>query len=259
MKPKLGNIWWLASYPKSGNTWIRMFLLAYLTGEPVDINAEKQFVISDLQPNLHPKATDIYNYLENYCKSISKLKNICVKTHNANISIDKKKIIPINKTNGGIYVIRDPRDIAISLMNHYDIEIEQAISFMNDDSCIIASKFNHMGHILGSWSTHINSWLKTNLIAFRYEDLLEHTEEAFKAIIKIMYLPNNDNLNFAIEQASFDNLRKLEIENGFSERGGACNFFRVGKSGQWKSVLTKKQVKLIEQQHGKVMKGCKYL
>jgi len=258
---KLGNIWWLASYPKSGNTWVRMFLLAYLTGEKIDINTDKQFVISDIQPDLHPKAKDLYEYLGNYNESISKLENICIKTHNANVKVKDKRLIPLSKTNGGIYVIRDPRDVVISLSKHYSIEIDEAIDFMNDESCFISSKVNNMGHVLSSWSTHVDSWWNTNLKGFKYEDLLEHTEAAFKAIIKVLYLPRHseERVKFAIKEASFNNLKKLEIENGFTERGGACNFFRMGEANQWKKYLTKKQTKLIEEHHGKTMKGCKYL
>jgi hypothetical protein len=260
-KPKLGNIWWLASYPKSGNTWVRMFLLAYLTGEKIDINAARQFVISDLQPDFHPKAKDIHEYLKNYYESLAKLENVCVKTHNANISVDKKRLIPMDRTNGGVYIVRDPRDVALSMSHHYAVDIDQIIETMADETCVIASRFNHMGHVLSSWSTHVNSWRTTNLMMFRYEDLLEHTEEAFKAITKILYLPEHgeERFKFALHESNFNNLKGLEIEHGFAEGGAASNFFRVGEAGQWKEHLTEKQIKKIEKDHRIMMEGCKYL
>jgi hypothetical protein len=260
-KPKMGNIWWLASYPKSGNTWVRMFLLAYLTGKKVDINATRQFVVSDINPELHPKVEDIKIYLKNYYESLEKLENMCIKTHNANISVDGKRLIPINRTNGGVYIVRDPRDVAISLSHHYAIDIDQAIETMSDESCIIASRFNHMGHVLSSWSTHVNSWRTTDLVMFRYEDLLTHTEEAFKAIVEVLYLPKHDEdrLKFAIHESNFNNLKGLEIQDGFTEGSGPCNFFRVGEAGQWKEQLTKRQVSRIEKDHKIMMEGCKYL
>ena len=257
----MGNIWWLASYPKSGNTWVRMFLLTYLTGNELDINATKQFVISDLQLHLHPDHKDIHEYLKNYYKAIEKLENVCVKTHNANIKVEDKRLIPMDKTNGGVYIVRDPRDIVISMAAHYNIEFDKVIDTMEDDGCVISSKLNNMGHVISSWSTHVNSWRTTNLIMFRYEDLLEHTEEAFKAIIKVLYLPDEgeERFKFALEQTNFNNLKRLENEGGFDERGGQCDFFRVGEAGQWKKQLTKKQIARIENKHKIMMEGCKYL
>lgn len=262
MRPELGKIWWLASYPKSGNTWIRMFFTAYLTGKPVDINSKYQFIISDIDPKIHPKFTDVYDYLQYYSASISAQRNVCLKTHHANVAVKGKRLIPIKRTNGGIYLTRDPRDLVISISKHYEISIDEAIKFINDDDKMIINKNSFLGHVLSSWSKHVSSWLIIpGVMCFRYEDILKYPKEAFKKMVEILYMPvyEEQRFDFAVENASFKNLSEQEDKNDFVERKGKDKFFRVGKANQWRKILTDKQVNIIEENNKEIMERFGYL
>lgn len=248
---------WLASYPKSGNTWVRMFLNAYVTGEALDINAKRQqFVISDFQTGIHPPYADLDDQIRYYPVSITKLRGYCVKTHNANVL----GIIPIKETANSIYLVRDPRDVAISLANHYGTTVDDAIKFMNEPNAIATEKNTGFSHILRTWSEHVESWGCPQITYFRYEDLLKHTADAFKMILEILEVPLTNNFDFALKQSNFNNLQDLEKKNGFIEKASEKRvFFREGKAGQWKETLTLKQVKTIEENHCKIMTKIGYL
>jgi hypothetical protein len=270
------KIRWLASYPKSGNTWIRMFLNCYATRCEVDLNSAYQFVTSDLRPESYqmmmPRPLNELTLAEQFMYhagslinliKLSPTKDVYCKTHNAKAIVDGFPLIPPTISGPSVYVIRDPRDVVISMAEHFEKEIDKSIKNLNDKSRAGRANFN-LFHMFMDWSTHVRSWISENknvrMLLVRYEDLLEKPYEAFKTILDQFSIEfEEERLQLAMERSSFDKLREKEDATGFVEKAGGDKFFRVGKSGQWKTILSKKQMDSIEGPNKEVMKAYGYL
>jgi hypothetical protein len=269
------KIWWLASYPKSGNTWVRMFLNCYATRFPVSLNTVFQFVVSDLRSEIYQMMSprplsemslrEQFMYLPGALINLIKMsntKNIVVKTHNAKAIVEGITLVPPSISAGAVYIIRDPRDVVISLSHHFNITINEAITMLNDGHRAGESKHG-LFHMFMSWSQNVCSWTKNNkdvpTLVVKYEEL---NVAAFEVILKhfeVTVPDHEERLKFAMEQTEFSNLQKQEIANGFVEKAGKSNFFRSGKSGQWKTVLTKKQQEVITDNNKEVMEYYGYI
>lgn len=270
------RITWLASYPKSGNTWVRMFLSAYFNNGELDFNdltpckyddgtsfkygkhAEKNGIISE-EAQLLLRNSLLYTILEKNPGAIY------LKTHNANITMDGVQLIPQVVSRNAIYIVRDPRDIVISFADHFNKSIDDVISILNDNSRkIVDDKNNQITGYLGTWSNHINSWNhnKMNMpsIIFKYENFHIDPEKAFTGILIHLNLPIVKPLFIkTLDIISFENVSKKEDKEGFREKSNRQKkFFRQGTVNQWKTILTKEQVYQIEMDHNKVMKLLKY-
>lgn len=272
------KIWWIASYPKSGNTWVRMFLNAYVTGFPVELNTPFQYTMGDNYPGYFQSV---------YCRPINQLTpteqimlrpavlltalnlcasiHLCLKTHHAKALVDNIPLIPAKISAGGVYIIRDPRDIVISYADHMGISVDNVIENMNNERYLSEHQETKLIHVLTSWSTHVLTWTDKNedipIRVFKYEDMLINTNEVFRQILNGLgfFNINEDRYNFALRETEFSNLQNKEKVHGFKEKGDGDLFFRIGKSGQWKSKLTNEQIKTIEKNHGEVMKKFGYL
>lgn len=270
------KIRWLASYPKSGNTWVRMFLNAYATRCDPDLNSAYQFVTSDLRPEAYqimmPKPLNELTLVEQFMYhagsllnliKLSPTKDVYCKTHNAKAIIDGYILIPPNISGPSVYMIRDPRDIVISMAEHFEKDIDTAIKNLNDKNRAGRANFN-LFHMFMDWTTHVISWTSQNknvpMLLVRYEDLLEKTPEAFKVILEQFDIEyDKERMLLAMERSNFEKLREKEDATGFVEKAGGERFFRVGKAGQWKTVLSKKQIDQIESDHKETMKHYGYL
>jgi hypothetical protein len=165
------RIWWLASYPKSGSTWMRMFINAYISHFPVDINSAWQYVAGDLQPRMYQFTcgkslheiddVDCVYYrpavLCNHCHA-AMTRDLCLKTHNAKLELDGIPLIPPKLSRGALYIIRDPRDIVLSLADHLALTVDKAIEVMCNEQFQIVKEPYRLWHWLASWSTHVKSW-----------------------------------------------------------------------------------------------------
>ncbi len=273
------KIWWLASYPKSGNTWVRMFLNCYATKFPIGLNSAYQFVVSDLKPEIYqmmmPRPITEMSILEQFMYTPGALLNliklantpsICVKTHNAKATVAGMLLIPPMISNSAIYILRDPRDLVISASKHFGTSINEAIIHLNDNQRAGQAAFG-LHHMFMSWSSHVKSWTTENkdvdTFILKYEDLLESPTEAFAMMLDFLGmndLPDyEERLKFAVEETTFAKLQAREKEEGFVEKANGKAFFNVGTSGHWKKILTDKQVARIEKDHGEVMKLYGYL
>ena len=175
---------WLASYPKSGNTWVRSLLSAYYFSENgnFDFQLLKKINVYPQQKYFNAKITmpgEVNSYWDiSQKKIISKKKTIFLKTHNSLLSLGGKNFTKPEYTLGIIYVVRDPRNVITSLKNHYDLNYEQSLNFMlNEKKYIydIREKNDYSDfQFLSSWSNHYKSWINNNLfkrIVIKYEDL----------------------------------------------------------------------------------------
>ena len=256
---------WLASYPKSGNTWLRSLISSYYfsTNGTFDFNllnyidqfpAAKYF--EDVQDNIiNPE--DFSKYWLNKQSEINKDKKLrFFKTHSANCKINNNPFTDNNNTLGAIYILRDPRNLITSLSNHYQLNLNQSLDFMIEEKKALVervdNKFKAFVPIF-SWRFHLKSWTQNKsfkTIVIRYEDLTNETYYTFKKVIEfINKLANNKN-KFDKEKAkkiivscSFENLQNLEKNKGFSEALTKKNskekikFFNLGKENDYRKLL----------------------
>ncbi len=274
----LRKIWWLASYPKSGNTWIKLFLEAYVTGMPVQLNnGFARLTIPDNAPHYYqavcpwplPQATaTLWAALRvpALLQAIASRggEEVIMKTHHANVGVHGMCLIPSVLSLGAVYIVRDPRDIAVSWARHSNISIDDAIEFMGNNIATIGNEKVGYGHILQDWSTHVRSWTGKNesvsTSVIKYEHLVHDPHRIFTKLIPAIGFGNviEERLNYAVLATSFETLQAKEKKSGFKEQKGEELFFRCGQVGAWKRHLTMSQAATIEKDHGAVMEELGY-
>jgi len=278
---KSKSLFWLSSYPKSGNTWFRIFLANLLTllkeNRSINLN-DVDYLIND---HITTKKTWVNEMCgfdtahltddeldallpELHVQYREKQTNVTYhKVHRAYTYInDHQPLIPLDQYVGAIHFIRNPLDVAISLANHFEFSIDDAISMMGDKS--FALYYYPLRQLLLSWSMHVESWfqLKENNILFlRYEDMLMKPLETFSKAAKFLQLDVSSNLiEQAISHSSFNKLKKFEDEVGFLDKPPKLkHFFRKGIAGDWKATLTENQIQQIIKDHSEVMRKFGYL
>lgn len=266
---------WLASYPKSGNTWVRMMLTAYRWGA-VDINTTGEIVMGDCQPYAYHSVapmqlcdmtpTEILFLRHAALAHINARfphNPVMLKTHSANIRAGSVDMIPKEMSGPSVYLVRDPRDVLISYAEHMGHTLERAAETMNNMGSALDQGELGIYHHLTTWSQHVRSWAENAqfpVLVVRYEDLLEDTESEFKRILEHLGLDVDDErIGAAVEQCRFERLQAQEEENGFREASAkAERFFKRGAAGNWRSHLPQDLVGKIEEDHGEVMEIMGY-
>ncbi len=274
----MGNIVWLASYPKSGNTWLRAFLLNLITDaeEPVDINKMAALTQGDSQA--HWYATfDPRPPTELSIKDLARLRpkahahiaasspnSVFVKTHNALIESAGTAMITQSETAGAIYVVRNPLDVALSYADHLGVKMDDVIDLMARHGFAIPASVTHVPEHHSDWSSHVKSWTGTPhpaLHIVRYEDMASKPAPTFGAIARFLGInPKRDRLMRAVRFSSFKVLKAQEKKSGFVERTPVQkSFFRAGKSGAWRKQLTGEQIRRILANHREQMERFDYV
>jgi aryl sulfotransferase len=278
------NIIWLASYPKSGNTWLRVFLTNLLqdNDEPADINRLERTPIASARgifdeavgieaadlthEEVERLRPEVYEHISNRANGTRFLK-----IHDAYTYIDDcpgKPLVSLNATRGAIYIIRSPLDVAVSFANHSAISIDKAVERMaNEKTCFsnVPGRLNNqLRQRLLSWSGHVLSWVGApglELHVMRYEDMHCSAEAAFMDAIRFAGLEfSPDRVEKALAFSDISEMQRQEKEKGFREKPAHCRaFFRKGKPGDWRDLLHPGQVKKIIADHGEVMKRFGYL
>lgn len=269
---------WVSAFPKSGNTWVRLFLSAYINGGTVNINdLPRRTSNSDLMPyyyhSLSPvpvKELTTYGVL---CLRNAVLQHVChlggswpifLKTHHANMCMNEFRLIPEIVTESAVYIIRDPRDVAVSLSKHNDESIDKVIEDMGQINCALHSKVEHessLFHLISSWSNHVDTWMQAEFPceAFTYEKLVLEPEDGFKRLLDFLNFSFDQKVFYdSLEATKFESLKGQEDEKGFREAANG-SFFNQGQVGNWKNVLTTKQADKIVEDHGHVMERLGYL
>lgn len=274
----MGKLMWLASYPKSGNTWVRAFLANYLTdsAQPVDINTLASFAVGDMRieqyvrvgkrPAESLKPADIDRLRPLAHRSIAEMHpgSIFVKTHSVIGRVGGTALITPEVTAGAVYVVRNPLDVAVSFADHYGLTLDQVTKAICFNRLRIDPRPDQVTQHLSDWSTHVKSWrdapgLRHHLV--RYEDLTDAPEASFTAIVQFLKAPlDTERLQRAIAHSSFPVLAGQEHERGFRERSrSAEKFFRSGKVGGWREVLDARHSDAIVAFHREVMGQLGYI
>jgi len=273
---------WLASYPKSGNTWIRLFLDSlFLSSNEFNIN--KNFIQQfPLRSNFYGLSENINNQEEfaKYCipaqQKINLDKKIKIfKTHNAywNWNNGQYFFTDEYQTLGVIHIVRDPRNIVTSILNYFHKEnYTNAINFMKKNRVLGGDEDEHgLPTIIGSWSNHYKSWrkFKKNNLLVKYENLINKPEKEFFKILDFLNKIGNFNFNKnkmfqAIENCKFDNLSKQEDIYGFASNSNTNKklnkkFFNLGPKNKWEDILDDKTRKEIESLFNDEMLDMGYL
>ena len=280
---------WLASYPKSGNTWVRSFISSILFTKDGDVDLSKlknisQFPLRSQFTNYIDDLQDVkkvyqnWSNVQNYMNLDNKIKFL--KTHHVNCKIENFEFTDDNNSLGVIYIVRDPRNVACSVKNHFSLEnYDEVKNFLfrehNWLGVITDKKIkpldNKIPTLISSWKTNYLSWKnKTkNYLLIKYENLLENPYLEFGKISK--YLENHLNVKFdekkikkAIETCSFRNLQQLETDGKFKEQtvdkqNKSVKFFHLGPENDWKKILDKNISKEIENKFKAEMEELGYL
>ncbi len=257
---------WLASYPKSGNTWLRSLLATYFYSRDGLFNFDllkhiDQFPQQDYFKNFEDNFTKPESTSDYWLKAqmeINKDKKVrFFKTHNAMCKINGNLFTNEKNTLGAIYIIRDPRNVVSSLANHINLSVDDAFKYMTkeDNSFSFKKKERYLAFVpLLSWVLHQKSWIDSKrfpVLTIRYEDLELKTYEIFKDVLKfINKLTNsskkldNEKIKRSIRSCEFSRLQKLESEKGFPEAWinqdkTKNKFFNLGKKNDYNKLLNK--------------------
>ena len=278
-----GGIVWLASYPKSGNTWLRVFLYhvtRILVGAPLQGNDLRQLdrssvyearLFSLFQEMLGKPidTADIREIIAIRPKVHAEIarragRAIYVKTHAALASINKTPVINLNVTMGAVYIVRNPLDIVLSLSDHLGMTIDEAITAMNLPGYYAPNAQDAVYEHWASWSENVETWTgkkSEQILIVRYEDMLDNPVKVFRSVTDHLRLnPMPKQLSEAIALSDFSRLSSIEKEADFRERSShAEKFFRVGRAGQWPDKLSEEQVERIVAANYKHMERFGYL
>ncbi len=279
----MSGIVWLASYPKSGNTWFRVFLTNLLrdSDTPANINELETspiasardifddnmgFEASDLSADeidlLRP---DLYRYIAETAEETP-----FMKVHDALTDVaENTPMFPRDATGGALYFLRNPLDVAVSFAHHNgNDDYDKSISHMASETFCFCGKDdrlqNQLRQKLLSWSGHVTSWVDGAafpVCILRYEDMKARPLETFEKAVRFAGLSHTrEQIQKALDFSSFESLQEQEEKNSFQEKSQRCKrFFRKGRTGSWREELSEEQAKRIVRDHGEVMRRFGYL
>tara|TARA_S200000501_G_scaffold268792_1_gene252493 strand:- start:1297 stop:2166 length:870 start_codon:yes stop_codon:yes gene_type:complete len=286
---------WLASYPKSGNTWLRYFIISLLFADKnkrkMNLNHLQAIMTFPGKSHFDDLVNDYLDFDEvaknwlNAQEKINSDKQIRIfKTHNMNIRYKNHNFTNLNNTLAIIYIIRDPRNVITSLKNHFNLKnYQETKNFLFNESQLITlseiekekfigKKNFQLPQIIGSWKTHYESWksIKKNFLLIKYENLIHKPQDEFKKISD--FLGNllstkfsENQINNSINDSSFNNLKSMEDIHGFNESvynpetGRKNKFFYLGPKNDWRNILDKDLSDEISSKFENEMKELDYL
>ena len=276
------SIFWLASYPKSGNTWLRAVLTNYLheAGEPASINALIGLCSASFRhtfdeylglPSSDMTPEEILRHRPLLAETLAEAMPppAFVKVHEGYVHTPSgAALFPKAATAGVIYLVRNPLDVVVSYAHHAQWTIDRIVTFMNHSTADLGNARRGLSSFLPipllTWSGHVSSWLDQGELPVhvtRYEDMLANPRAAFGAIVRFAGLDwDAARLARAIDHAAFPRLRAQEAEIGFQEKQPTSpSFFRAGVAGSWRTALCPRQVRALVDAHGPVMERFGYL
>ena len=276
------GIVWLASYPKSGNTWLRVFLYHlvriqnHAPREPDEINKLDRvsmyegrlaamfshFVGKPIESATLEEVAHIRQMVHRAI--VERLPRITlIKTHNAVANIAGQPQINPSITVGAVYMVRDPRDVVLSLAHHLGVDVDEAINVMEQPGFATANTRDGPFELWGTWSEHVASWTAgpdETILTVRYEDLMADPVGKFADIAAhLRQAASVENVAEAVDASTFAELAAAEKLHPFKETSErADRFFREGRAGAWRDHLFPDQVRRIVAAHGEQMQRFGY-
>lgn len=278
--------WYLASYPKSGNTWCRIFIteLRRLSGldspeatsaaekEERELRLNRDLATGSIMSSRHwlddqlgIDSSDLsWRELDQMRGRAGHQRAVyaeCLryhKVHDAFVSVDSggRPVVPVEGCRGAVVLIRHPADVAVSLSHFFSWPLERCVAFLLDEQAGLCCSTKRGGQqvrqFMGSWANHVQSWVDQELVPvllLRYEDLLSSPASEFSRLADFLDLTTDQSLICeAVANTRFDRLREKEHqEGGFGERPQGCErFFRSGRSGEGREQLTLQQLERLE-------------
>lgn len=274
----MGNIVWLASYPKSGNTWLRAFLANLIANRsaPVPLNELSRYAEDEANPDFFSElggrpssGLDIEEIAvlrpQVHMAIAGRAAGTCfVKTHNMAGSFNGYPLHNMQVTAGAIYVVRNPLDVAVSMTHHFGIGLDEAIERLGNENVATANDAQFVSQILGSWSQHVRSWADIKhdrVLVVRYEDMIDKPVKVFLKIARLVTAGvDSTRIDRAIRHAEFRNLAGMERQGGFIEASDkGVRFFRKGRANEWRAALTREQVRRVVEVHREQMQRFGYV
>jgi hypothetical protein len=282
------NYWYLASYPKSGNTWCRVFITELMRlagdnpGEELNLNQDIEtgaiassrlwlddqlginscdLSFSELDPLRGRAGTSAWLFAEG---------ERFHKVHDAFKSPDSRgrPVVSTTGCSGVVYILRHPEDVAVSLSHFFSWPLDRCVDYLLDPSAALVPGERFGGHQvrqhMGRWDQHVRSWADQTqipVLIMRYEDILSKGSEIFTELATFLGLPTDSKLiHQALENTSIDRLKKLEDNvDGFAEKPAGCErFFRSGRTGEGAEQLSIEQRKRLAKGLSEVMKRFEY-
>lgn len=280
----MSRIVWIASYPKSGSTWLRVFLTNFGRdgAEPADIDHlddaeaassrhlfERTLGIASAglgSEEIAARRPDVYRALARASDA-----PLHMKVHDAYTHLpDGRPLLPPEATRAALYVVRNPLDVAAAGAPFIARDLDVVLHIMADEDFVMSppdpdDPSPHVPHRLFSWSGHVRSWTGCGdfpVHVVRYEDMSARPEEAFTGVVRFLGLPlDAGRIRRAIEHSRFEVLRAQELRHGFRERPDAMHgpFFRKGRVGSWREELSAEQVRRLVGSHRAMMQRFGYL
>lgn len=272
---------WIASYPKSGNTWLRSLITDYLYGDHEsfytfdNLNNILLFPTRDQLSNLVNKSFGknilsndfLSSQWINLQKAYLKEDLVIYKTHNAYHKNGTFFTDP-SITKGAIYLLRDPRDIICSYSDWYKTNYDEYINKLTNPT--ILKNYCQDGEFpftyVGSWLENVSSWELAKhhfpVLFIKYEELYENPKIIFKKVLlflkKFINIEIDDGkIKNCLDRSALEKLKKIENNQGFDENSGKNNFFNKGGS-RFKFYLTKDSEKKIKDNFFNIMQKYNY-
>ncbi len=291
------HIFWIASYPKSGNTLMRSILTAlfFSNDGKFEFDLLKKIVtleevarlrnVKELNPNnfLNKNLKDRSSLIFDHLNELQKKSNLgfnedfaFFKTHFSAQNYDNKKFLIDEYVRGIIYVVRDPRDVCISWSKYANLTISESLDFLINEEAFIqwtaaqgAAEYpQNIPVIVSSWEKHFLSWKKAVFklphLIIKYEDLVYDKKrvilkilEFFKINYNILVQNEYTKINNILETTNFEKMQKEEKNKGFKETD-VNQFFSIGQKEQWRNKLSYNDILMIEKKFGKTMRDLNY-
>ena len=205
----------------------------------------------------HINIFDLYKYNSDNVKFL--------KSHNALCNINGNNFTSEKNTIAAIYIVRDPRNVILSMSNHFGCSQEKSFDIITNKNYIIAPELDNgkvPATFVGSWDFHYNSW-KINKVIIKYEDMLKNTFNCFQMIIDFLskiskIKKNKEKLINAVSSSEFSKLKEHEEKYGFA-MGQKDKFFYLGGKNKWENLLEDKIEKKIREKFNKEMKELEYI
>jgi hypothetical protein len=277
---------WIASYPKSGNTWVRSLLSSYLYSNDGIFNFDllkeiRQFPSKSFFNTFLNDFSDIKKVSNFWIAAQDKInlikdKTTFLKTHSSLCTLENNPFTNKINTKAIIYIVRDPRNLITSISNHYSQTQEESFNFMINKNKMImdddwGGKDFGVATVLGSWVDHYKSWTNTKiapLIVIKYEDLINDTINTFEKILNFLnklidIKIDKKKITNVVGSCEFEILSNKEKKEGFfesiSKNDKKVSFFFLGKKNNWKDLLNPEIEKKIRSTFQNEMLQLKYI